>query len=75
MEGIDAMAMVGTGVDAGCSATRGGEVAGGETMGAGCGGCEGSSTLLSSGLVASSSFAAVASSSSSSSVGRRESVA
>ena len=70
MEGIEGMDMVGTGVDFGCSATRGvggGEVAGGETMGAGastagCGVCEGSPALLPSDLVASSSFTVVASS-------------
>ena len=59
--------MVGTGVEVGCSATRGvggGEVAGGETMGAGASeaGCGGSSTLLSSGLNVSSSFTVVVSS-------------
>lgn len=70
IEGIEGMDMVGTGVDFGCSATRGvggGEVAGGETMGAdastaGCGVCEGSPALLLSDLVASSSFTVVASS-------------
>ena len=59
--------MVGTGVDMGCSATKGvggGEVAGGEATGAGASsaGCGGCSTLLSSGLVASSSFTVEASS-------------